>query len=179
MSSANCSTCTSLLRYIQVFTYRYFLHRWPNLCVLAVPTAPATTGEEGADDKPRKREPVGCIVCKIDVEGGEGESPDLDIHSLAVSKEQNEDIIYSGYIGMLAVQKEHRRFGLGTALIHRAIYRMKELGCESIKLETEASNTKAMSLYENKFGFIREELLKKYYLNWGDAYRLRLWFDTS
>lgn len=145
--------------------------------MLAVPTA-SVTGDKGPDDKPRKFKPVGCIVCKIDVEGGEGESPDLDIHSLSASKE-NKDIMYSGYIGMLAVQKEHRRFGLGTALIHRAISRMKELGCESIKLETEASNSKAMSLYENRFGFIREELLKKYYLNWGDAYRLRLWFDTS
>lgn len=84
----------------------------------------------------------------------------------------------TGYIGMLAVEKDYRRSGIGTALVHHAIHRMKQMGCQSIRLETEVVNKGAMRLYEDRFGFIREELLVKYYLNWGDAYRLRLWLDS-
>ena len=78
---------------------------------------------------------------------------------------------------MLAVEKKHRRSGIGTVLVQRVIHRMQQLGCQSIRLETEVSNKGAMNLYENRLGFIREELLIKYYLNWNDAYRLRLYLD--
>jgi N-alpha-acetyltransferase 30 len=53
---------------------------------------------------------------------------------------------------------------------------MKDNDCVSVTLETEVSNKAAQRLYQDTFGFIREELLVRYYLNWGDAYRLRLWF---
>ena len=76
---------------------------------------------------------------------------------------------------MLAVETTHRRYGIGTALVQRAIHRMQQMGCQSIRLETEVTNKGAMTLYEDRLGFVREELLKKYYLNWGDAFRLRLW----
>jgi peptide alpha-N-acetyltransferase len=58
------------------------------------------------------------------------------------------------------------------------IMRMKEHGCSSVTLETEVSNKAAQRLYQETFGFIREELLVRYYLNWGDAYRLRLWLAS-
>ena len=45
------------------FTYRYFLHRWPGLCILAVPNE---------DDASKERKPIGCVVCKIDL--GEDDS---------------------------------------------------------------------------------------------------------
>ena len=77
----------------------------------------------------------------------------------------------------LAVEQTHRRSGIGTALVQRVIHRMQLMGCQSIRLETEVTNKAAVKLYEDRLGFIREELLKKYYLNWGDAYRLRLWLD--
>ncbi|EED93649.1 n-acetyl transferase, partial [Thalassiosira pseudonana CCMP1335] len=143
-----------------VFTYRYFLHRWPQLCILAVPTD---------DDKSEggHRRPIGCVVCKID--------PIYDQTDKIITLDTQK--IYSGYIGMLAVEDEYRRSGIGTALVERAIHLMKEMGCQSIKLETEVTNKGAMRLYEDRFGFVREELLVKYYLNWGDAYRLRLWLD--
>jgi peptide alpha-N-acetyltransferase len=83
--------------------------------------------------------------------------------------------VYTGYIGMLAVEKEYRRSGIGTSLALRAIRRMQQMGCQSIQLETEVTNKGAMRLYEDRLGFIREELLVKYYLNWNNAYRLRLW----
>jgi len=126
-------------------------------------------------------------VCKIDYDDNEYDMP-LDEVAAAAStstaaanegnnNNNNSSSSYSGYIGMLAVEKSHRRSGVGTSLVQHAIQRMKQMGCQSIRLETEVSNKGAINLYENRFGFIREELLKKYYLNWGDAYRLRLWLD--
>ena len=129
-----------------VFTYRYFLERFPELCILACPV-----------DKPN--EPIGCVVGKIDSEDG------------GVDK--------TGYIGMLAVMASHRRLGIGASLVKQVLRRMKEMECVSVTLETEVSNAAAQRLYQDAFGFIREELLVRYYLNWGDAYRLRLWLAKS
>jgi peptide alpha-N-acetyltransferase len=84
--------------------------------------------------------------------------------------------VQTGYIGMLAVNKTHRRLGIGTCLIKKILKRMQIMGCASVTLETEVSNKAAQKLYQDSFGFMREELLVRYYLNWGDAYRLRLWF---
>lgn len=85
--------------------------------------------------------------------------------------------VQTGYIGMLAVNEKYRRRGIGKALVQKVLQRMKDRGCESATLETEVTNKTAQHLYEGTFGFIREEMLKRYYLNWNDAYRLRLWFD--
>mmetsp|Transcript_7783 Transcript_7783/g.14168 ORF Transcript_7783/g.14168 Transcript_7783/m.14168 type:complete len:186 (+) Transcript_7783:44-601(+) len=131
-----------------IFTYRFFLHRFPELCILAV-------------SKDHPTEPIACVVGKIDLE-------DLYVNG-------NVHNIKSGYIGMLAVDQRYRRLGIGSSLVKRVIMRMKEHGCSSVTLETEVSNKAAQRLYQEAFGFIREELLVRYYLNWGDAYRLRLW----
>ena len=42
----------------------------------------------------------------------------------------------------------------------------------------KASNLGALSLY-TKLGFVKEEKMAKYYLNGGDAYRLKLWIDKG
>lgn len=80
---------------------------------------------------------------------------------------------------MLAVSEAYRRRGIGKALVHNVILRMKQAGCLSVTLETEVTNLTAQRLYQDTFGFLREELLVRYYLNWNDAYRLRLWFDGN
>ena len=82
----------------------------------------------------------------------------------------------TGYIGMLAVSESFRRRGIGKALVRLVLQRMKALQCVSVTLETEVTNKTAQKLYQDCFGFLREELLLRYYLNWNDAYRLRLWF---
>lgn len=138
-----------------IFTYRYFLTRYPDLCILA---SDSVTGEI-----------CGCVVGKID----------CDDEAVAATTTQEMPAIrtvQTGYIGMLAVSKSYRRKGIGKDLVRRVLQRMKDRGCESVTLETEVSNVTAQKLYQDHFGFIREELLVRYYLNCGDAYRLRLWF---
>jgi peptide alpha-N-acetyltransferase len=132
-----------------VFTYRYFLNRFPHLCILAC-------RKENVD------EPIGCVVGKMDME--------LIVDSGGEREHQ------TGYIGMLAVQSSYRRLGIGRLLVKQILKRMKDSNCVSVTLETEVSNKAAQRLYQDTFGFLREELLVRYYLNWGDAYRLRLWF---
>mmetsp|Transcript_19935 Transcript_19935/g.43343 ORF Transcript_19935/g.43343 Transcript_19935/m.43343 type:complete len:218 (+) Transcript_19935:96-749(+) len=171
-----------------IFTYRYFLNRYPDLCILAV------------DNK--SGEVCGCVVGKIDVENMNVNSDppavildDADVDTdnrnnstHAAQQDINEDAsdikavsaanfaIQTGYIGMLAVSKSYRRKGIGKDLVRQVLKRMKARGCTSVTLETEVSNVTAQKLYQDHFGFIREELLVRYYLNCGDAYRLRLWF---
>lgn len=155
--------------------------------------------DDKGDEKPNQR-PIGCVVCKMDIDNGESLDDDIvnasadgfsgnsvaevdqahnNIHQndIQTNGDTSSNKVYTGYIGMLAVENTHRRSGIGTALVQRAIHRMQQMGCQSIRLETEVTNKGAMTLYEDRLGFIREELLKKYYLNWGDAYRLRLWLD--
>lgn len=137
-----------------IFTYRYFLHQWPELCILAFRNYDESNEEQS--------ELVGCIVGKIDYD---------DNTQLSTP----EPSVKSGYIGMLAVDSNQRKKGIGTTLACQVLDQMRKQGCTSVMLETEAVNKGAMRLYE-RLGFIREELLVKYYLNWGDAYRLRMWY---
>ena len=51
---------------------------------------------------------------------------------------------------------------------------MKEHKCEEAVLETEITNLGAIRLYTN-LGFIKDKHLSKYYMNGGDAWRLKLW----
>ena len=89
-----------------VFTYRYFLHRFPELCILAVDAG----------------KPIGCVVCKIDQE-----------ESIQNGEQR---FMKTGYIGMLAVQSSYRRKGIGKALVRKVLERMKAMQCESVMLET-------------------------------------------
>ena len=100
---------------------------------------------------------LGVIVCKAD--------------------RQNRRKRLRGYIAMLAVEKEHRKRGIGSYLAYQAILKMKEMGCDEVVLETELSNSGALSLY-GKLGFTRDKRLCRYYLNGGDAFRLKLWFTS-
>ena len=161
--------CTLYLDYRTtiVFTYRYFLRRFPELCIFAVPTGDTPIGDE-KEDNTAEMEPIGCVVCKIDPEDMPNNQND--------NEEYDEQQDLCGYMAMLAVDTSYRRSGIGTALVKRVVRRMRKMGCNSVTLETEVSNKAAMKLYEERLGFVREEFLARYYLNWGDAYRLKLCF---
>jgi peptide alpha-N-acetyltransferase len=128
-----------------IYTYRYFVQKWPELTLLAY-----------FEDDPDKKT-IGCIVSKLE------ENP----------KHYDNSSRLRGYIAMLAVDPNIRRIGLGRKLVHQNIEDMKKLGAEEIMLETEITNSAALRLYES-FGFLKEKRLQSYYLNNNDAYKLKL-----
>lgn len=153
-----------------VFTYRYFLHNSPRFCICAY---------SEKDNDPSTRVMISTIVCKLE---GEGDA-------------------MQGYMAMLAVDQDYRKRGIAQKLVTMVIDRMAEDGCKEVMLETEvlltalstpcniifnltssismqASNLGAQALYA-KMGFVKEEKMVKYYLNGGDAYRLKLWIDKD
>jgi peptide alpha-N-acetyltransferase len=125
---------------ILVFTYRYFLYRFPQLCILAVNEAD---------------EPIGCVVGKMDEE--EVSIPFvIPIGEQQKTEFETETTTMVGYIGMLAVSEHYRRRGIGKALVRCILRRMRAMGCTSATLETEVTNVTAQQLYQDIFGFIRE-----------------------
>ena len=118
-----------------IFTYRYFVHDWPDLTWLAC---------DG--DKI-----IGSVVCEIKERKGR----------------------LRGYIAMLSVDPEYRRRGIAQDLVLQCLRVMQEAGCYMAMLETEVINEKATKLY-CKLGFQKDKLLFRYYLNGGDAWRLKL-----
>ncbi|KAH8819711.1 acyl-CoA N-acyltransferase [Xylogone sp. PMI_703] len=98
---------------------------------------------------------VGVVICKL--ENHQSHSPST----------------LRGYIAMLAVSSTYRNHGIATNLVRRAIDAMIERNADEVVLETEATNTPAMKLYE-RLGFLRSKKLHRYYLNGNSAYRLVL-----
>lgn len=143
-----------------VFTYRFFLYNWPELCVLARV----------------QHKLVGVIICRLEPLGASPEEADAAVQQSDEQQSQGQPQRWRGYIAMLAVEQNSRHRGIGSQLAQRAIDRMKAAGCEEVTLETEIDNRGAIRLYEN-LGFVRDERLVRYYLNGGDAFRLKLWLQ--
>jgi peptide alpha-N-acetyltransferase len=101
-----------------IFTYRYFINNWPNLCFLTLEPS------EEAGGTPRV---VGVIVCK------------QDRHRSGTMR---------GYIAMLAVHHSMRKLGIGRKLVQLAVRAMRDGGCDEGVLETEVTNLGALRLYE-------------------------------
>lgn len=100
---------------------------------------------------------VGAVVCKLDHHKGKS---------------------FRGYIAMLAVETSYRHRKIGSQLVSHAIKQMAEYKCEEVVLETEITNKGALRLYHN-LGFIKDKRLYRYYLNGGDAFRLKLALDKN
>mmetsp|Transcript_15788 Transcript_15788/g.52549 ORF Transcript_15788/g.52549 Transcript_15788/m.52549 type:complete len:201 (-) Transcript_15788:165-767(-) len=137
-----------------IFTYRYFINQWPQLCFVAL--APCAAEGGAAGEAPGGEEVVGVIVCK------------QDVHRSGRTR---------GYIAMLAVHHSMRKRGMGSRLVSSAVLAMRQGGCDEAVLETEATNIGALRLYDG-LGFVRDKRLHKYYLNGNDAYRLKVWFNS-
>ncbi|PIA12876.1 putative n-acetyltransferase mak3 [Coemansia reversa NRRL 1564] len=133
-----------------IYTYRYFVHQWPELCILA------DTSE---------KECAGVIICKLEPHRR---------RCLDGYFNNEKQMLNRGYIGMVAVDKEYRKKGIGSALVLKALDIMKEMGADEVILETETENKGALALYE-RLGFIRDKRLYRYYLSGTDAFRLKLW----
>ena len=92
-------------------------------------------------------------------------------NSLFYVAEENEETV--GYIGMnivldegyiynVAVAENHRKKGIGSALIRTLVTYAKKNSFSFLTLEVRESNTAARSLYEH-FGFIKVGERKSYY----------------
>jgi ribosomal protein S18 acetylase RimI-like enzyme len=63
---------------------------------------------------------------------------------------------HRGWINYLAVAPEHRRHGVGKALMDRAEMEMKRIGCPKINLQVRTTNTQVIEFYK-AIGFDVEE----------------------
>ncbi|KAJ2487477.1 N-alpha-acetyltransferase 30 [Coemansia sp. RSA 2050] len=82
-----------------IYTYRYFVHQWPSLCILA---------------HHDQKECAGVIICK------------LEPHRRRLLDTRHPDdkpALSRGYIGMVAVGKAFRKQGIGSTLILFGRYR--------------------------------------------------------
>jgi ribosomal-protein-alanine N-acetyltransferase len=73
-----------------------------------------------------------------------------------------------GHIKDLAVRPAHRREGVASALLRRAIEVIDQTGAGSVKLEVRADNGGARQLYR-RFGFEHRKTIPNYYSNGEDA----------
>ncbi|KAH9819940.1 acyl-CoA N-acyltransferase [Melampsora americana] len=134
-----------------IYTYRYFLSGWPQLCFLCFADG-SINSMKNENDKSIDSTPVGAIVCKQETHLGK---------------------LNRGYIAMLTTKKEMRKKGIARRLVKMAIDQMVKDGAEEIVLETEFDNRSALAFYQ-RLGFIREKRLYAFYLNRKDAFRLVL-----
>lgn len=84
--------------------------------------------------------------------------------------------VKKGHVVSVAVLEEHRRFGLGRAIIEEAINGVKLKRCDELYLEVRCSNTDAVRLYE-KIGFVIKQRLKAYYRDGEDAFLMAIEFE--
>ncbi|KAJ1881971.1 N-alpha-acetyltransferase 30 [Coemansia sp. RSA 1722] len=136
-----------------IYTYRFFVHQWPELCMFAQLT-------EGGEQMC-----AGVIICKME----EHRRRMMDGYF-----SDDREALMRGYIGMVAVDKRFRGRGIGRRLVSMAIERMRHMGADEITLEAETGNKGALAMYE-AMGFIREKRLYRYYISGADAFRLKLW----
>ncbi len=74
-----------------------------------------------------------------------------------------------GHIVSVAVLEEHRRSGLGRALVEEAMSGLKQRGCSEVYLEVRASNEPAIQLYKN-LSFLVVSTHHGYYRDGENAY---------
>ncbi len=67
-----------------------------------------------------------------------------------------------GQITNIAVHPDHRRKGLGAAILHSLLRHAKDAKLESVSLEVRVSNTAAIHMYE-KAGFVEMGRRKGFY----------------
>jgi ribosomal-protein-alanine N-acetyltransferase len=77
--------------------------------------------------------------------------------------------IRRGHVVSIAVLPEHRRKGIGSALMRKAMRGMLEYGASDCYLEVRVSNSRAINMYK-KLGFRIERVAERYYMGGEDAY---------
>jgi len=78
-------------------------------------------------------------------------------------------LIKKGHIVSVAVTPEHRRKGVGEAIVGNAMEAMKLYNAKQCYLEVRVTNEPAIELYK-KLGFEVTRTIKGYYADGEDAY---------
>ena len=161
-----------------VYTLRYFIELYPQLCILVMDVPSCAVGA--------KTKTLLTSNNKLEENSAEGWMNEIFTHGtlIAVSISQLQDprqCVSSdeqltcdvvGYIGMIVVKKQYRKQGLGSFLIRTTLYLMKLSNVQQVFLETEIKNTDALQFYET-LGFYRIQLKTCYYLCGQDAFLLK------
>jgi len=74
---------------------------------------------------------------------------------------------------LLSVTNDHRKKGIGTALLKRFLNAMKNQNIKKVELEVRTTNTVAIGFYK-KHGFDVVDTLPNFYQNGEDAYTMKL-----
>ena len=77
-------------------------------------------------------------------------------------------VLDEGEIQRIAVDKLHRKLGLGTVLVIDSLNRMREHGVKKVFLEVRSNNNSAIGLY-TKCGFAPIATRRRYYKDGSDA----------
>ena len=81
--------------------------------------------------------------------------------------------VKKGHVVSVAVLNEHRKKGIGQALVEESIKGVKLRKCDEFYLEVRCSNNDAVRLYE-KLGFMIKQQLNAYYRDGEDAYLMAI-----
>lgn len=71
----------------------------------------------------------------------------------------------------VAVDKKYRNLGIGKKLVNFMLKKFKKLGLKWASLEVRTKNKVAISFYKN-LGFKIKKIIKDFYKDGGDAYRM-------
>lgn len=85
--------------------------------------------------------------------------------------------VKKGHVVSIAVIDEHRRKGIGNALVDESLKGVQFKKCDELYLEVRCSNNEAVLMYE-KLGFIIKQRLKTYYRDGEDAYLMTIEFNS-
>ena len=85
--------------------------------------------------------------------------------------------VKKGHVVSVAVMDEHRKKGIGKALVAESMIGVKSKKCDELYLEVRCSNTEGVRLYE-KLGFIIKQRLKSYYRDGEDAFLMAIEFEN-
>ncbi len=108
-----------------------------------------------------ERKLVGYIMCKIEY---------------GFSNFKKLGFVKKAHVVSVAVLPEHRKKGIGRALIEEAIAGVKLKKTDELYLEVRCSNNEAIRLYE-KLNFVIKQRLRAYYRDGEDAYLMAIEFS--
>ena len=104
---------------------------------------------------------IGYIMCKME-------------HGFSNFKKLG--FVKKGHVVSIAVIDEHRKKGIGKALVEESVIGIQARNCDEFYLEVRCSNVDAVRLYE-KLGFVIRQELNAYYRDGESAYLMAIELD--